>query len=86
VEGFVLDPSGAPIPEMTVTDCTEKWGAVLRSTKTDSKGHFLFSSQRGKRVYYLRFDSPLWNPLQLRLELDKNGAQRAITAKPQIGG
>jgi len=32
VEGVVLDPSGAPIPDMTVTDRTEEWVAVLRST------------------------------------------------------
>jgi hypothetical protein len=86
VEGVVLDPSGSPIPNMTVTDRTEKWVAVLRSTTTDSNGHFRFSSQRGKRVYYLRFDNALFNPLQLRLKLDKKAPQRAITARPEIGG
>ena len=86
VEGVVLDPSGAPIPNMTVTDRTEEWVAVLRSTTTDSKGHFRFSSQRGKSVYYLRFDNALFNPLQIRLKLDKNAPQRAITARPEIGG
>ena len=49
VEGVVLDPSGAPIPNMRVTDRTEKWVAVLRSTTTDSNGHFRFSSQRATR-------------------------------------
>jgi len=86
VEGVVLDPSGAPIPNMTVTDRTEEWVAVLRSTTTDSKGHFRFSSQRGKSMYYLRFDNALFNPLQIRLKLDKNAPQRAITARPEIGG
>jgi hypothetical protein len=86
VEGIVLDPSGAPIPDMTVTDCTQGWAAVLRSTTTDSKGHFRFSQQRGKSVYYFRFDHALFNPLQLRLKLDKNAPQRAITARPHIGG
>lgn len=86
VEGIVLDPSGTPIPDMTVTDRTEKWGAVLRSTSTDSQGHFHFSQQRGKSVYYLRFDDTLFNPLQLRLKLDKNAPQRGITAKPHVGG
>jgi hypothetical protein len=86
VEGIVLDPSGGPIPDMTVTDRTEDGGAVLRATKTDSNGHFHFSSQRGKTVYYLRFDNPLWNPLQLTLKLDRHAPQRGITAKPEIGG
>ena len=86
VEGIVLDPSGAPIPDMTVTDRTENGVAVLRTAKTDSKGHFHFPSQRGKTVYCLRFDHPLWNPLQLTLKLDKHAPQRGITAKPEIGG
>jgi hypothetical protein len=86
VEGVVLDPTGAPIPYMTVTDRTDGWVAVLRSTTTDSKGHFRFSQQRGKSVYYLGFDHPLFNPLELRLKLDKNAPQRAITARPEIGG
>lgn len=86
VEGVVLDPSGAPISGMAVTDRTEGWVAVLRSTTTDSKGHFRFSQERGKIVYYLRFDHPGFNPLQLKLKLDASAPQRAITARPKIGG
>jgi len=85
VDGVVLDLSGAPISDMTVTDRTQEWVAVLRSTTTDSNGHFRFSPQRGKSVYYLRFDSALFNSLQLRLKLDKKAPQRAITARPHIG-
>jgi hypothetical protein len=86
VEGMVRDPSGSPIPDMTVTLRTHNCAAVLRTTTTDSKGHFHFPSQRGKTVYCLRFDHPLWNPLQLTLKLDKHAPQRGITAKPEIGG
>lgn len=86
VEGVVLDPSGAPIPDMKVTDRSEQWVAILRSTTTDSKGHFRFARQRGKTVYYLRFDHAAFNPLELRLKLDKNVPQRTITARPEIGG
>lgn len=86
VEGIVLDPAGVPIPDMAVTDRTEYWGAVLRSTETDAKGHFHFSAQRGKTIYWLRFDHMEFNPLQLRLTLDKKAPQRGITARPQIGG
>jgi len=85
-QGVVLDPSGAPIPDMTVTDRTEGGVAVLRSTKTDSKGHFRFSAQRGKGVHCLRFDHPWFNPLQVRLKLEKNAPQRGITARPHLGG
>ena len=86
VEGIVLDPSGAPIPDMTVTDRTENGVAVLRTTKTDSKGHFHFPSQRGKTGYCLRFDHPLFNTLQLALKLEMHAPQRGISARPHIGG
>ena len=86
VEGIVLDPSGAPIPDMTVTDRTEDGEGVLRATKTDNNGHFHFSSQRGKTFYCLRFDHFAYNTLQLTLKLDRHAPQRGITAKPQIGG
>ena len=86
VEDIVLDPLGAPIPNMTVTDRSNEWAAVLRYAITDSNGHFRFSSQRGKSVYYLRFENALFNPLQLRLKLDKKAPHRGITARPEIGG
>ena len=86
VEGIVLDPSGAPIEGMTVTDRSEEWGAVLRSTTTNKKGRFRFSPQPSKTLYYLRFDHALFNPLQLKLKLDKKAENRAITVKAPIGG
>jgi Carboxypeptidase regulatory-like domain len=86
VEGVVLDPSGAPIPDVTVTDRSEDGVAILRSAKTDDKGHFRFSAQRGETVYRLRFDHPLFNPLQVKLKVDRNTPQRGITARPEIGG
>jgi hypothetical protein len=86
IEGVVLDPVGGPIADMTVTDRAEDGAAVLRSTKTDNKGHFHFSKQRGKSVYCLRFDHPLFNPLQLRLKLDKKANKHGIIARPHIGG
>src|SRR5262249_55168688 len=85
VEGVVLDSNGDPITNMTVTDRTEDGKPVLRSTKTDERGHFHFASQR-RKTNCLRFDHPLWNPLQLRVKLDKHAPQRGITAKPEIGG
>jgi len=86
VEGVVLDPAGAPISGVIVSDRTEDGVSTIRSTKTVGKGHFHFSSQRGKILYCLRFDHPLWNPLQIKLRLDKHAAQRSITARPHIGG
>ena|SRR5579872_2930859 len=86
LEGVVLDGSGPPIPDMRVTEQAENGSTVLRTTKTDENGYFHFPAQRGKTIYCLRFDHPLWNPLQLTLELNKHARQRRITVKPQIGG
>jgi hypothetical protein len=86
VEGVVLDFNGDPIAGMTVTDRTLDGVAVLRTTTTDAKGHFHFSTQGGKSVYCIRFDHPLWNPLQVTIKLDKHAHQRGITARPEIGG
>jgi hypothetical protein len=86
VEGIVLGPSDDPISGMTVSDCSQQWTAALRTTTTDNRGHFRFSKQPGKTLYYLRFDHPLWNPLELKLKLDKRAHESGITAKPQIGG
>jgi hypothetical protein len=86
IEGVVLDFNGTPIEGVAVTDRTENCVAALRTTKTDGKGHFHFSTQRGKTVYCLRFDHPLWNPLQVTLKLDRHTPERGITARPHIGG
>ena len=86
VEGIVLDPSGAPIEGLTVTDRSENWGAVLRSTNTDKSGHFRFAAHPNKTLYYLRFEHALFNPLQLKLTLEKKARNRAITVKVPIGG
>jgi hypothetical protein len=61
VEGVVLDPTGAPIPDMTVTDRTENGVAVLRSTKTDRRGHFQFSTQCGKTTLFRTIGFSLHN-------------------------
>jgi hypothetical protein len=86
VEGVVLDPSGGPIEGMTVSDCSEEWRAVLRSTTTDKRGYFRFSPKSNKTIYYLRFDHTAFNPLQLKLVLERKARNRAITVTAPIGG
>jgi hypothetical protein len=86
LEGVVLDPTGAPIPFMTVNDRAEDWGTVLRSTTTDSERRFGFPSLPGKTIYHLSVEHPLFNPLWLKLKLDKHAPDRGITVKAPIGG
>lgn len=86
MEGIVLDPADVPIPGMNVSDCEPGWKAVLRTTQADAKGDFSLPRQSGKTLCYLRFDTPAFNPLGLKLQLDKNAKQRGIVARPEIGG
>lgn len=86
VEGVVLDLTGAPIEGIRVSDCTPEWASVLRSTITDSHGRFRLSRKHGKSIYYLRFDHRSFNPLMLKLKVDKHAPEPGITARPEIGG
>jgi hypothetical protein len=86
VEGVVLDPTGGPISDVTVSDLNENWGEVIRTTKTDSEGHFSFSTQGGKTLYWLHFEQHYINPLELKLKLRKNAPHVGITAKPDNAG
>lgn len=86
VEGAILDPVGASIPNVTVSDCERDGKAVLRTTKADAEGHFSLPRQSGKSLYYLRFDTPAFNPLGLKLQLDRNSPHRGIVAQPEVGG
>jgi hypothetical protein len=60
VEGVVLDPSGTPIPNMTVTDRSEEWVAVLRSTQRTSTGIFAFlrSAVKVCTISITRYSTP----------------------------
>jgi hypothetical protein len=85
VEGYVFDAAQYPVSGVTVTDRAND-GSVLRSTTTDAQGYFKFRARAGKTLYCLRFDHPSFNPLQLRLKLDKHAPHKAIVARPEIGG
>jgi hypothetical protein len=81
MEGLALSST-----RMVATDRTSDGVTILRSTKTDAKGYFRFSTQGGKSVYCIRFDRPLWNPLQVTVRLDKHEHQRGITVKDMVVG
>ena len=84
VAGVVNDPSGAALPGVTVEERSEDWKTVLRSTETDDKGRFRFSSNRNQPIYYLQFSRSGFNWLRIKLQLDKR-AKSAIVLKMPIG-
>ncbi|HVV46311.1 MAG TPA: hypothetical protein VHC72_13955 [Bryobacteraceae bacterium] len=80
LEGVVLGPDHLPVPDLTVSDCTENWRDVLRAVKTDNNGHFSLPPQSGKMTYFIRFDSINLQPLGLKVRLDKKSREHGIIA------
>jgi hypothetical protein len=71
VGGIVNDPSGAALPDVIVEERSQDWETVLRSTKTDENGRFKFPATPSKAVYYLQFSRSGFDPLRIKLRIDK---------------
>jgi len=71
VGAMVTDPSGAALPDVTVEERSQDWTTVLRSTETDESGRFNLTATQGKTFYYLQFSHSGFNPLRIKLQLDK---------------
>jgi hypothetical protein len=84
VAGVVDDPSDATLSGVTVEERSQDWKTVLRSTETDDKGGFRFSSNPNQSIYYLEFSRSGFNWLRVKLQLDKK-AKSAIVLKMPIG-
>jgi 5-hydroxyisourate hydrolase-like protein (transthyretin family) len=81
VAGVVNDPSGAPLPDVTVEERSDDWKTVLRSTQTDERGRFHFS-RTAKAVYYLEFSRPGFNRVRIRLQIQKKANRFVIVTMP----
>ena len=70
VAAVVHDPTGSPIPGVSVEEFGSDWKESLRSTKTDTAGGFTFAPATGRGICYLQFRMNGFNPLRVRLKLD----------------
>jgi hypothetical protein len=74
LSAIVQDPTGYPIPKVLVQEFTEDWKTELRTSTTDARGHFSFSTT-GRKIYYVQLSMPGFNPLRVRIQVDrKRGA------------
>jgi carboxypeptidase family protein len=64
LSGFVLDYSHAPIPDVLVEECTEKWESCFAHTRTDQTGRFSWPGVKKGR-HFLKISSPGFNPTQI---------------------
>jgi hypothetical protein len=69
--GTVVDPVDSAVPGVQVFEVSSDWQTVLRTTTTDSNGKWSLPSMPGRQVYYLRFVADGFNPLQVRVRLNR---------------
>src|SRR5262249_13214364 len=48
---------------------------VLRSSTTDKDGVFSFPPVEGRKIYWLQFSAPGYDPLRMQLTLDREGGK-----------
>lgn len=68
---------GTDEPEsgVTVELCGADWKTVLKSTKTDEKGHFSLEPPAKGKLFYIRVSAPGMNIYELRVRIDKHATQ-----------
>lgn len=69
--GTVVDPAESAIPGVQVLEVSSDWKTVLRTTTTDSDGKWFLAPVPRQQVYYLRFTAYGFNPLQVRIKLNR---------------
>lgn len=79
LSGVVVDPSDALRSGVLVEEFSAGWKKPLRSTMTDEKGKFKFSSVKGRDTYYSQLSMEGFDFLRLRVKLDrKRGTQLRV--------
>ena len=83
LSGVVLDPSDAPMARVSVEEFTSDWKTALRSTETDEGGHFAMTSAKDRKVYFLQFSFPYFNPIRIRVRIgNKNAKELQLKMEP----
>jgi hypothetical protein len=69
----IVTISGEPVSNAKVEELGEGWKGTLRSTDTDSEGHFRFTLVKGRKIYFLRISAraPGVNPLQVPVKISR---------------
>jgi hypothetical protein len=74
LRGIVLYPNGDTVKGAKVAELTSDWKTELRTTTTDSEGHFNLAPVKGRKVYYLQVTVPGAagvNPLRVPAKLNR---------------
>jgi len=74
LRGVVLYSNGDTVKGAKVAELASEWKTELRTTTTDSEGHFSLPSVKGRKVYYLQVTVPGAagvNPLRVPAKLNR---------------
>ncbi|MGB6193847.1 MAG: carboxypeptidase-like regulatory domain-containing protein [Terracidiphilus sp.] len=82
--GEALDPTGAPVSGVEVSDCDQGFTKVITATRSDEKGRFILPVS-GVSVHYLSFRALGFNPLRITVII-RNTAPKRLRIKLPIGG
>jgi hypothetical protein len=69
--GTIVDPVDSAVPGVQVLEVSSDWKTVLRTTTTDRNGKWTLATVPKQQVYYLRFIAYGFNPLQVRVKLNR---------------
>lgn len=64
-----------PANGVTVELCSADWKTVLKSTKTDDKGHFELEQPATGKLFYIRVSAPGMDIYELRVRVKKQAAK-----------
>ena len=80
--GTVLDQAGAPIPQVRVSELSAD-SEEVRSTMTDSQGHWSFTPSEKGRTYRIEFYKYTFKKVQIRLKVTKH-RERLLTVEMPV--
>ncbi len=82
LSGVVTIANVEPAAGALVEECTKAWKEVLDSTHADGEGRFHLRTARAQRTYYLRLPRPGFNPLLIKVRLNRHAGDLVLSLQP----
>ena len=76
LSGVIRDPSGAPLPDVTVEEVSPDWKAEFQTTKTDGEGHFAMTPKSKGKLYYLVITRSGFNSMRVRARINARSTKQ----------
>jgi len=73
LSGSVIDQSGSAIPGVQVSEMSDEWRDLLRSTTTDAQGGWSLDPFVSGKTYCIEFAKPNFSFVRMRVKITKQG-------------